>query len=191
MARYVLIYLLFLISACANAGDEDYLFHMSNSLDFKLEWTNYGEDKLLSFEYCPTNRCDLFVSSKPNMHEFIKFIDLYILYASHYGDLGKISDKGVPPIGYISDRIGKVYANDMVSNDCSNKLDTKALSCTLNAYVSKLEIGKFKVTYDEGERVVVEDSVWRDKELSKENIVLTSEWLGKFGVNHKLEVENR
>lgn len=170
MLRVILSCYLILISNYTNAENIDTYDFLQEGIEFNLEWDTYSKDKRISFEYCPTNVCDLFVSRNPDFNKFIKFIDMYILYASGYVDLTKPSQEGFPPIKYIMKRFESGNLKIEKTTEYSTKNQTQAISCTMQVLSKELSIEKFTVVYDEGERVIEPEVDWRTQFLSVENI---------------------
>ena len=170
MLRVILCGFVILISNYSIAENFDAYDSLQGGIEFELKWYTYSEDKHISFEYCPSNKCDLLVSRNPDIDKFVKFVDMYILYASGYVDLTKPSQEGFPPIKYIMNRFEDGELEIEKFSECSIKNHIEIISCTMLALSEELSIEKFYVVYDERERVLVPEVGWKAQYLSVENI---------------------
>lgn len=153
---------------------------------FRLDWDAYaGDDARLSIELCPLGTCDFFVSMNPNLESFAMFIDSYVVFASHYGDLRIINrrdDGRTAPIPYIGRRLADIDVSEVVTPNCGVTFTLETISCSLNDLAESLDIHKFFVRYDEGQRNVAEEVDWRTQELSAAAIARNLSWYADMGL---------
>src|SRR5262245_2809729 len=159
---------------------------LAEETEFRLDWSSYAGDKAqLSIEMCPRGTCDFFVSTKPNLESFLMFVDGYIVFASHYGDLRNINrrdDGQIAPIPYIAKRLADIDVAEIVTPNCGVTFTLETISCSLNELAESLDIRKSFVRYDEGERNVVEQADWRTQELSPAAIARSLSWYADMGL---------
>jgi hypothetical protein len=175
--------ILIVAEASAQPGPMDLL---AEDIAFRLDWdASAGDDAQLSIEMCPLGTCDLFVSMNPNLESFVMFVDSYILFASHYGDLRAINrrdDGKIAPIPYVGRRLSDIDASEVVTRNCGVTVTLETISCSLNELAESLDIHKFLVRYDEGERSVVPQGDWRTQELSAAAIARNLSWYADMGL---------
>ena len=145
----------------------------------RLDWRPQNDDARVSIEICLTNTCDQFVASDPNLQAFLRFVDVYVVFASHYGDLRSARGGRVPPISYIASRLREITADEVLVSDCSVDLTAESVSCTLQSLAADLGIEKYFVRYDEGRHVVPQPR-WVVMDLSVENIESNLRWSSSF-----------
>jgi len=162
-----------IVYSLPSSADDSLLQLMSNSMDFKLETVTESEGRALHFEYCNTDVCDLFVSRKTSLGDFLKFLDLYIVYASGYEDLTKYSSQGSPPIPYIIARLKQNPIGETQLKACNSVDGPNRIACALTEYQRAMHIEKYTVRYDENARIVQEDSGWLKHDLSASHIKAT------------------
>ena len=158
-------------SACINAASISLFDRLQASSDFKVEKNKYLDMPSVSLEYCPTHKCDVFVSSNLNLDKFATFMDMYILYASGFSDFAKYEyGKLAPPIDYIRHRFEKSVPVYEFPKMCKSNSESEAISCTLQSLATELSIVKIWVVYDLGKHVHIRNDDWKDKELGVQNI---------------------
>ena len=156
---------------------------LAESLEFRLDWDAYRNDEArLTIEICPTNVCERFTSSRPDLESFLQFVDVYVVFASHYGDLRSVSGGRVPPIPYIAARLGRIEAADVLASACGSELSAVSISCTLRQLVTELQLEKSMVRYDQGTNVVP-DPGWIGAELGAANIAASLDWCASFDLS--------
>ena len=156
---------------------------LAEDVELRLDWDAYRNDEArLAIELCPTNVCEQFVASNPELQPFLRFVDLYVVFASHYGDLRSVSRGRVPPISYIADRLEQVAAEDLLVAGCGSNLTAESISCTLQSLGRVLEIEKYVVRYDQGRHSVPEAN-WVSADLGVANIESSLEWCASFGLS--------
>jgi hypothetical protein len=155
------------------------LERIAEDKDLRLEWVaGPSVEDQLSIQICPHATCDRFVSSDPNLESFVRFLDVYLVFASGYvwlSDLGR----DVPLMPYIQERLPNVVASEVVLPNCGMQLTIETISCSLNTLAESLEIEKYFVR---GSYSRIEDS-WRQRELSPENIALNLSTSAGYGVS--------
>ena len=161
---------------------------LAEDTDFRLDWiasVTVGDKAQLSFETCPLGTCDFFVSRNPNLESFLMFVDGYIVFAAQYGDLRTLNrreDGRITPIPYIGKRLADIDVSEVVTPNCGVTLTIETISCSLNELAESLDIQKFFVRYDEGQRNVVEEVDWRTQELSAARIARGLSWYAEMGL---------
>ena len=147
----------------------------------RLDWRPQNDNVRVSIEICLTNTCDQFVASDPNLQQFLRFVDVYVVFASHYGDLRSARGGRVPPIPYIASRLGEITADDVLVSGCSSDFTVESVSCAVQSLAADLGIEKYFVRYDEGRHVVPQPR-WVVTDLSAENIKSNLRWSSSFGL---------
>jgi hypothetical protein len=159
---------------------------LAEETEFRLDWGAYAGDKAqLSIEICPRGTCDFFVSTNPSLKSFLMFVDSYIVFASQYGDLRHLNsrdDGRIAPIPYIGKRLADIDVSEVVTPTCGATLTLETISCSLNDLAESLDIRKFFVRYDEGQRNVVEEADWRAQELSAAVVARSLSWYADMGL---------
>ena len=111
------------------------------------------------------------------------FVDSYIVFASRYGDLraaNRREDGRIAPIPYISRRLAAIEISEVVTPNCGDTVTLEAISCSLNELADTLDIHKYFVRYDEGERNVGDKGDWRTQELSPAAIARSLSWYAEM-----------
>lgn len=163
------------------------LDRLAGDLEFRLDWDAYRNDEArLAIEICQTNVCDRFVAHRPNLESFTKFIDVYVVFSSGYGDLtsryrGDDGRSIVPPISYIETRLAEISAADVVTPECGPTLTLEAISCSLNGLADSLDLRKSYVRYDRG-RHEVDEPDWRARSLGVERIASRLDYYAGIGL---------
>lgn len=170
MLRLILSCIFFLYSTWSSAGNVKLYEYLQENLEFKIEWDNYSDKRSLSFEYCVASRCEQFVSHNPDFDKFIKFVDVYILYAPGLVDFTMRIGGQRPPIAYIRERYKNGQLKIELSSKCELDNNAEAISCTLHSLIEELSIEMFDVVYDEGARVETPNASWAENYLTVEKI---------------------
>ena len=174
--------ILFVTEASAQLSPIDLL---AVDKEFRLEWGAYAGDKAqLSIELCQLGTCELLVSMNPNLESFLMFVDSYIVFASNYVDQRTVSrrDGPIEPIPYIGRRLADIDVSEVVTPKCGVTFTLETISCSLNDLAESLDIQKFSVRRDEGERNAVEQIDWRTRELSAAEIAQSLSWYADMGL---------
>jgi hypothetical protein len=160
---------------------------LAEDLGFRLRWDAgaHADKAQLSIELCPRGTCDYFVSANPNLESFLMFVDSYIVFAAQYGDLKRLNQRAdgrIAPIPYIANRLADIDVSEVVTPSCGATFTLEAISCSLSDLAESLEIQKFFVRYDEGQRNVVEEADWRTQEFSAARIARGLSWYADMGL---------